>query len=528
MNDLVTSMVSADEELADGDVASTAAAAYALRSDADYAPLMEAIGDSQFVLLGESTHGTAEYYAHRAAITKRLVETKGFSVVLIEGDWPAAYRVSRYISSEGSMDRSAHEALAGFAGFPSWMWKNERFASLVEELRAHNERVRAEGTEATATLSALGDLRAAGASEEQLEVMGFTKAAIAAASEGRPEVVLYGMDTYSVNASARAVIEFLEIVDPDAAALTRSRYAVFEPFGDDMKEYGRQVTCGELASRAEEIKADVASVLTELQQNARASYSLLLGPAELLNAEQNAQVVVNGEAYFRGLYESIGSVDTWNLRDQAMVQTCLRLVEYCRAMNGGATPKIVLWAHNSHVGDASATSMAVREEWNLGQMLRQTFGADCNADSGGVFLCGFGTYAGTVTAAEEWGRPPQTFELADAEPGSISDLMHKVLRVVSERERLEGGAPALSAAPLNALLLVLKGVSTSDPEHNEVQQAARAVLREPRRQRAVGVCYRKATEASSHYVEASLATQFDAWIHVDRTTALTPACDLSR
>jgi erythromycin esterase-like protein len=156
---------------------------------------MEAIGDSQFVLLGESTHGTAEYYAHRAAITKRLVETKGFSVVLIEGDWPAAYRVSRYISSEGSMDRSAHEALAGFAGFPSWMWKNERFASLVEELRAHNERVRAEGTEATATLSALGDLRAAGASEEQLEVMGFTKAAIAAASEGRPEVVLYGMDT---------------------------------------------------------------------------------------------------------------------------------------------------------------------------------------------------------------------------------------------------------------------------------------------------------------------------------------------
>ncbi len=305
---------------ADGDVAATAAAAFALRADTGYGPLLEAIGDSQFVLLGESTHGTDEYYAHRAAITKQLVETKGFSVVLIEGDWPSAYRVSRYMGSEGSTDRAALEALASFEGFPSWMWKNERFASLVEDLRAHNERVRAESAEATNTLSALADMRAAGATAEQLEAMGFTKAAITKATEGRPEVVLYGMDTYSVSASAEAVVEFLEIVDPDAAALARSRYAVFEPFGDDMKEYGRQVTCGELASRAEEIRADVANVLTELQQNNRASYSLLLGPAELLNAEQNAQVVVNGEAYFRGLYESLGSVDTWNLRDQAMVR----------------------------------------------------------------------------------------------------------------------------------------------------------------------------------------------------------------
>ncbi len=192
-------------------------------------------------------------------------------------------------------------------------------------------------------------------------------------------------------------------------------------------------------------------------------------------------------------------------------------------MGGGAMPKFVLWAHNSHVGDASATSMAVREEWNLGQMLRHTFGAESNAESGGVFLCGFGTFAGTVTAAEEWGRRPQTFELADAEPGSVSDLMHRALPAVRERERLRvGGAQSPDAAPLNALLLVLGASGMGDPEQHEAQQAARALLREQRRQRAIGVCYRKETEARSHYVEASLSAQFDAWIHVDRSTALRP------
>ena len=193
------------------------------------------------------------------------------------------------------MDQSPDGALADFEGFPSWMWRNQPFSLLVSELRARNEQVRAENQEAAASLGALEDMRAAGATDEQLAAAGFTAQVIAAAQQGRAEVALFGLDTYSVNASARAVIEFLEIVDPDAAARARARYAALAPFGDDMNEYGRQVPLGALAPQAEQIRDDVASVLAEVQQHCRGSYSLLLSPSELLNAEQNAQVVVNGE-----------------------------------------------------------------------------------------------------------------------------------------------------------------------------------------------------------------------------------------
>jgi erythromycin esterase-like protein len=281
----------------------------------------------------------------------------------------------------------------------------------------------------------------------------------------------------------------------------------------------------------------------------------MLSPLELLSAEQNAQVVVNGEAYFRGLWEGRGSsVDTWNLRDQHMVQTCLRLVEYGTTMGGGTAPKIVLWwetrvppsshrlraqqhqarravpccppphlpppwalrarvgrAHNSHVGDASATSMAAVEEWNLGQMMRQTFGAEHSASSGGVFLCGLGTYTGTVTAAPEWGLPATTWQLSAAEAGSYSDLMHRALPAT--RDRLGARGEGLNAA------LVLLGVAEDE---DGTREAVREALRRPRRQRAVGVCYKRETEAVSHYVQASLSTQFDAWIHVEQSTALEP------
>ena len=397
----------------------------------DLAPLLAAIGDAQFVCLGESTHGTREFYELRAEITRRLVAEKGFSVVLVEGEWPAGSRVNRFISGV-SLDTSAEAALASFEGFPKWMWRNAPTARLAEDLRQHNARARAERREQDDARAALEAMRAGGATNEQLEEAGLPRSLIEAGPcDGRPtDASFYGMDVYSVNASAAAVLEFLDIVDPEAASSACARYSVLSEYGDDMKRYGYESTRGIMASRSDEIQSGLVQVLADLQRQNREAYALMMDPAELLNAEQNAQVVVNGENYFRGLWESdVGSVATWNLRDQHMVQTCLRLLEYHQTMGGtGGSVKMVLWAHNSHVGDATATELSVREEWNLGQMMRTTFGAEA------VFLCGFGTHSGQVTAAHEWGGEASTFELSRAEDGSHEALMHEALLQVRERQ----------------------------------------------------------------------------------------------
>ena len=391
------------------------------------------------------------------------------------------------------------------------MWRNEVIKAMAEELRKRNADLLEARREHDAAVSAREEFLAAGASEAQLAEAGIaTKEQIelsASKVRGKVPVSFYGMDVYSVQRSAKAVVEFLEMVDPEAAVAARSNYSVLHAYtategndedDSDMKRYAREVVAGELRPMADDISIQLIATLGALQRQNRGQYSLMLGPAELLDAEQNAEVVVNGEAYFRGLYTD-GSVATWNLRDQHMVQTLLRLQNFHEAADGAA-PKVVLWAHNSHVGDARATEMGKHAEWNLGQMCRQTFG------SNNVFLLGFGTYEGTVTAATEWGGAAQTFELNPAEEGSHSDMMHCALPGIRER---------LGNEALNSFLLLLRG---DGPEH----KAVRAALGSPKRQRAVGVKYKKDTEAVSHYVKADLAAQFDAWIHVETSTALRP------
>jgi erythromycin esterase-like protein len=273
-----------------------------------------------------------------------------------------------------------------------------------------------------------------------------------------------------------------------------------------MKAYGHQVMPGgELAELAGTIQASLLSTLTELQRQNREAYALMLSPSELLNAEQCAQVVVNGESYFRELYTHT-AVDTWNLRDQHFVQTALRLREYHTAASG-APPKMVFWAHNSHVGDARATELGSRrQEWNLGQMIRSTFGTN------NTFVCGFGTHGGTVTAASEWGEEAKTFELNPAQKGSYSELFHRALPSVRSRVDVDADA-------LNAFLLLLR---SDAPDADERERAATAAFATNRRQRAIGVCYKKEQESLSHYFEANLSSQCDAWIHVDNTNALVP------
>ena len=304
-------------------ITAIAAAAQPLET---YEPLLNAIGDSRFVLLGEATHGTEEFYEIRVELTRRLVSERGFSVVLIEGEWPAAYRLNRYIGATETTDTSAVQAVSGFTTFPKWMWSNPAIVHLADTLRAHNVERRARLQDHEAAASARDEFLAAGATEEQLKEAGIAsreEIEAASAQAGRP-VSMYGLDVYSVQMSARAVVEFLEVVDPDAAALARERYSVLTAVGGvcgaeeeegSMHTYGRRVALGDLKPMAEEIQRNLLATLGDLQRQNREAYSLLMSPADCLSAEQNAEVVVNGEAYFRGLYED-GSVATWNLRDQ--------------------------------------------------------------------------------------------------------------------------------------------------------------------------------------------------------------------
>jgi erythromycin esterase-like protein len=402
----------------------------------DFAPLLSRIGNARFVLIGEASHGTHEFYRIRAAITKELIRSKGFTAVAVEADWPDAYRVNRYVRSDGS-DGDAEQSLGGFRRFPQWMWRNADVLDFVGWLRTHNESLPAE--------------RKAG---------------------------FYGLDLYSLHSSMEAVISYLRKVDPAAAERAALRYGCFERFGDDPQRYGYSATVG-LSSSCEN---EVVAQLVDLRSSAReyASRDGRIALDDLFYAEQNARLVANSERYYRAMFGS--RVSSWNLRDQHMAET-LEGLERFLAREGHA-PKIVVWAHNSHLGDARATEMGDDGELNVGQLTRQRHGRDS-------VLVGFSTYAGTVTAASNWDEPAERKVVRRALSGSYESLFH------------DAGIPNLY------LDLAL---------HND----ATAALEHPRLQRAIGVIYRPDTERMSHYFRASLTQQFDVVLHYDQTRAVEP------
>jgi erythromycin esterase-like protein len=404
----------------------------------DYDDLLEAIGNREVVLLGEATHGTHEFYRERARITSRLIEELGFTAVAVEADWADAYRVNRYVSGL-SDDTNADDALGDFNRFPVWMWRNREMADFVEWLwlnnvgRAPNDRVR-----------------------------------------------FYGLDLYGMHASMEAVIAYLEKVDPAAATRARERYSCFDATERDGQAYGASTRFGLVAP----CENEVVSQLMELRHSASEYLARngWVGRDELFFAEQNALVVRSAEQYYREMFRE-GSSASWNLRDLHMSKTLEALRSHLRSERG--QNKVVVWEHNSHVGDARATSMGSRGKLNVGQIVRQTCGAD------DVFLVGFTTYDGTVTAASDWGQPVERKRVRAAIPGSCEDLFHEV------------GHPRF-------LLRTRLDDFVADG------------LREPRLQRAIGVLYRPDTELPSHYLETHLADQFDAVIHIDHTSALEP------
>jgi erythromycin esterase-like protein len=410
----------------------------------DYDALLDLVGDARFVLLGEATHGTHEFYEERARITRRLIEEKGFHAVAVEADWPDAYRVNRYVRGEGE-DGDAHAALSGFQRFPNWMWRNTDVAGFVEWLRGHNRQ----------------------------------QAAGAKTGDGR-QVGFYGLDLYSLFTSLREVLAYLDKVDPQAAKLARERYSCFDHYYEDSQHYGYSANMN-LSASCEE---GVIEQLHQLQRRAF-EYSQKDGSADaFFYAQQNARLVKNAEEYYRTMFR--GRISSWNLRDSHMAETLDALAQHLS--KDGEPAKIVVWEHNSHIGDARATEVGELGEWNVGELARKAYDGDTR-------LIGFSTYEGFVTAASEWDGPAEHKRVRPGMPGSYEELLH--------------------STGIERFLLPLRGAGADD-------SAAREALMQRRLERAIGVIYLPRTERQSHYFSAQMAVQFDAVIHIDRTTAVTP------
>ncbi|MGR4067385.1 erythromycin esterase family protein [Halomonas sp. LR3S48] len=399
----------------------------------DYDDLLEQVGERPLVLLGEASHGTAEFYRMRAEITRRLIREKGFEAVIVEADWPDALRLNRYVRGEG--DDTLKTAFDDFQRFPQWMWRNTEVRDFIGWLEEHN-----------------------------------------AGKEANEQVGFHGLDIYSLHRSAEAVIEYLEGIDPEQARIAREGYGCLDHGGDPVR-YGHDAAFG-LSRICEDAAVRLLADLLEKS----AGYLGEDGPRsrdEQFFAEQNARVVVNAEHYYRAMFGS--RVDTWNLRDEHMTDTIVELREHLRRQGGQG--KLVVWAHNSHLGDASFTDMGWhRGQHNVGQLVRHRFGADQ------ALLVGFTTHTGFVSAARDWDGPVEHRRVRPSMEGSVERLFHD---------------------------------SGNGDFYLPLGERA-APLKEPLWERAIGVIYRPESERISHYFKASVAQQFDAVFHLDETRAVEP------
>jgi erythromycin esterase-like protein len=399
------------------------------------APLLDAVGDARVVLIGEATHGTHEFYRIRADLTQALIERNGFNIVAAEADWPDAYRANRWVRHM-SDDADAEQALGDFTRFPRWMWRNDVVVNFCTWLRDWN-RIRG-----------------------PKERTGF-----------------YGLDLYSLHSSMEAVLGYLAKIDPDGATRARERYACFDRFGEDSQAYGYAATVGLSPSCEDEVVAQLVELRRRAAEYARRDG--FIAEDEFFFAEQNARLVRNAEEYYRAMFG--GRVQSWNLRDTHMMETLQALMAWTERQAG--TARAVVWAHNSHLGDARATQMGDWGELNVGQLVRQEFGSE-------ACLVGFSTHTGFVTAARDWDSPAEQRRVRPSLAGSYERLFHEV--------GLERFAIKLKDEPVRSALIPA------------------------RLERAIGVIYVPETERASHYFRARLPEQFDLMIHLDVTRALQP------
>lgn len=408
----------------------------------DYDAIINAAADKQFVLIGEASHGTKEFYAIRAEITKRLIQEQGFEAVAVEADWPDAYNVNRYVSS-ASAEGTPQEALATFERFPTWMWRNEEVLNFITWLHDWNHKF------------ALSDAN-------KKYFTGF-----------------YGLDLYSLNASIHAVIGYLDQIDANAARRARERYGCLYHFMDNPQDYGLAVQ----SEPADSCEEEIVSQLVDLHRKEHDYLERdgLDAEASYFYAAQNAKVVKNAEHYYRSMFT--GKANSWNVRDEHMFDTLKDLSNHL-GKTRKQKPKIVVWAHNSHIGNAAATEMGKYGETNIGKLVLDAYGAQS-------LRVGFSTSHGTVTAATNWDEPPETKNVNLPFPGSYEEIFHQVNHK-------------------NFLINLREDNSAID------------LLMQPRLERAIGVVYRPMTERQSHYFQACMPEQFDFMIHIDRTTAVQP------
>jgi protein-L-isoaspartate(D-aspartate) O-methyltransferase len=398
-------------------------------ADPGFGELFDRFGDARVVLLGEATHGTSEFYSARAAITRRLIERHGFTIVAVEADWPDAASIDRYVRHRP--EREGEEA--AFQRFPTWMWRNEEVDEFVRWMRRHNE-----------------------------------------GRSGNDMAGFYGLDLYNLGSSMRAVIDYLDDVDPEAAVVARERYGCLQPYARNPQSYGRMAITHGFA----QCEQPVVQMLRELHAK-RLEYVAKDGD-EWLDAAANARLVKNAEKYYRVMYH--GAAESWNLRDTHMFETLCQILDA-----KGPEAKAIVWAHNSHIGNAAHTAMGqVREEVNIGQLAKEKFGEQAR-------LIGFGTHGGTVAAATDWDGPMEVKEVLPSMAGSYERVSH------------DSGIPCF-------LLDLREGEN----------EAARDVLMQPRLERFIGVIYRPEAERWSHYAQAILPKQFDGWVWFDRTSAVSP------
>ncbi len=393
----------------------------------DFASPFERFGDARIVLLGEATHGTHEFYAARAQITRRLIERHGFNIVAIEGDWPDVARIDDYVRHSAPRPRSGEP----FTRFPTWMWRNHEMLAFADWLRSHNQKL---------------------APAERTSVR--------------------GLDVYSLRESIHAVISYLERHSPHDAAEARQRYGCLTPWQDEPQHYGQAVRFGGLATCEDAIVRQLKALLAKRMEFA------VQGGESYFEAEQNARIVRSAEQYYRAMYR--GAAESWNLRDRHMFDTLQALM----AERGDA--RAVVWAHNSHVGNVAATAMGWQGEFNIGELVRKAYGDRS-------VLVGFGTDRGTVAAASDWGATMQVMGVVPARADSWEAAF-----------RRSGHARSLTDWRNRMDRELVDGLSD-------------ALL-----ERAIGVVYRPQTERASHYFEAVLAEQFDAWVWFEESRAVTP------
>lgn len=511
----------------------------------------DAIGDARVVMIGEGTHGTQEFYKLRADLTKQLIEHHGFSFVAVEGDWPDAYRLNRWVKGREG-DSSLESAMDSFERWPRWMWRNTVVKEFIAWLRAYNDRT-------------------------------FT--------DTSNKVGFYGLDLYSFFASAEKVVEYLRTVDPGLAQSVQQRYSTLGEFAHEAQQYPLALRLGLVESQQAAVAAVVKKVVQAGWQHVINDGGFLDKYDEYFFAEQNAKVVKDCEHYYRSMFA--GSVVTWNIRDTHMVNTLCDLITYHEyrqqvtaraAERGGASSppvsppaappelkdlggkaeargagassqsfldrmraaeraagqppvRCVIWAHNSHLGDAAATTYVLRGEYNVGQLVREKFGLTA------TYSVGFTTNRGTVSAGAEWGERRETMSLTSPLSGSVEDFMKQVYNLRVPKPMREPGHAKFEAG--HALFLrsnprassaAAGAAGAAGPAQQQQQQsdtkqqastctpdpAVVDALTTPRLERAIGVCYVRATERWSHYIECSLARQFDCAIHLDYSNALTP------